>query len=231
MKNLANTTDVDTYNIWLVNKGASAKLFWCFLQQPESVTGPDVYGNSDAYINVEPNYGGTNSFGIPLQYTVGAGASNKAVGLDVQINSSYLLNANIKDSFNVKYATVPPNQGPDITKNSTPSSAGTISLITNNYDEVQNNNHKWYENMSFGIQSENGFLGVTWQPSPSETTTLTPKFSFYVATGNFSSNELVDLNSVSTNSAEIELSDFDGFDVTVTLNSDGSWTVTPGTPQ
>lgn len=232
MKNTAKIDETDIYNIWVINNGAAVEIFWCFLQQPEGIAGSKVYGNTDASISAIPNNPSYNSFSVPLQYSIGAGAGNQAVGLNVQINSSNLVNANINDSFSVNYANSPPNDEPSVFLDRTANCSGTIVLNTNNYDEVNNDNFEWYESMSFGIQSEEGFLGFTWKPSPGETTLITPIFSFYIATGLFNANELVDLDTISGSAAKIDLSDFKDFNVTVTLNADGTtWTVTSGMPE
>jgi hypothetical protein len=106
----------------------------------------------------------------------------------------------------------------------------TIQIISNAFDQKINEDNKWFSNMSFGINSANGFMGVTWSPSPSETSTLTPKFAFYIATGSYKSNSLVDMDTISNYAAQIELCDFKNLETTVTLTSTGAWVVTPGAP-
>jgi hypothetical protein len=231
MINTLFSNQTTNYKIYVVNRGATDKNFWCFLQQPQELISSNVYGNSDAMISVTPNYAGTNSFTIPLQYIVGAGAENRAVGLNVQIDASVLLNTQLKNSWSANYATVPPKQGPQLTlKQGTSSPDGTVVIESNSFDKVKNENNKWFSNMSFGIQSNNGFMGFTWAPSPNEKNTITPKFAFYIATGNFTSNNLVDMTSVSNQSAKVELSHFKNLEATVTLKSDGTWDVSPGSP-
>lgn len=228
LNKLQATTD---YKIYLVNEGSTSKNFWCFLQQPEGVSSSDVYANSNTMLSVLPNYGGTNRFTIPLQYVVGAGASNKAVGLDIKIDSSFIQNSELEQLWDADYATAPPNQGPVISLDSGATSpANTLGIKSNDFDRVQNENEHWYSNMSFGIQSANGFLGVTWSPSPSDTSTITPKFAFYVATGDYTSNNLADMTTISNTSAQIELTDFKNLEATVTLTSKGKWLVAPGAP-
>lgn len=231
MINTAIFTATTNYKIYLVNQGSSAKNFWCFLQQPQGVPTDSVYANSDAMLSVLPNYGGVNSFTIPLQYVVGAGATNEAVGLDVVIDSNIIQQAQLQQTWNADYATAPPKQGPQLSlAQGGVSPSGTIGLISNAFDQTQNENNQWFSNMSFGIQSANGFMGVTWAPSPSDTSTVTPKFSFYIATGNYTSNSLADITTISNQSAQVTLSDFKNLEATVTLTTKGTWLVTPGKP-
>ncbi|WHT39716.1 hypothetical protein QNH98_03260 [Myroides sp. mNGS23_01] len=114
MINLEKFSATTNYKIYLVNKGSSTKNFWCFLQKPEGVPTSDVYANSDAMLSVVPNYDGKNWFTIPLQYKVGAGATNQAVGLNVKIDSSVIKDAQLEQLWNAEYATAPPKQGPNL---------------------------------------------------------------------------------------------------------------------
>ncbi len=232
MINLLTSNNVTNYKIYLVNEGSGGENFWCFLQQPKMNLTGDVFANSNTSLFVIPNYQGTNKFTIPLQYTLGAGASNNAVGLNIQIDSAIMKDVSLEDIWDVKYATAPPKQGPNISlEQGTKSSDGTIGAKSNNFDKVTNENNKWFSNMNFGIQTANGFIGITWSPSPSNTTTITPKFAFYVSTGNYTSNDLADLTTISNKSAKIELSNFKNLEATVTLTSRGEWLVTPGAPK
>ncbi|AUC76395.1 MULTISPECIES: hypothetical protein [unclassified Olleya] len=234
MLNLRKLESTTNYKIYLVNEGSTSKNFWCFLQEPVGVPSSGVYANSDTMLSVVPNYAGTNTFTIPFQYKVAAGASNKAVGLNVQIDSSIMQDSNLEQLWNADYVTVTGSQGPQgpslSLNQSIPSPKNTIGIRSNSFDQVQNENKKWFGNMSFGLESSNGFLGVTWTPSPSNTSTITPKFAFYVATGAYSSNSLADIATISNDSAKIELTDFKNLEATVTLTSSGTWLVTPGSP-
>lgn len=224
---MSNSTT--NYTIYLKNESSNTQNFWAFLQKPEGLSNNVVYANSSAYLSVYPKDRGINSLVIPVQYSLGAGASNQAVGLGVQIDSSIIREAQLKQTWEAKYATIPPHQGPYLnTAQGHQASDNTISLITNSFDKANNEYGKWYSNASFGIQTQMGFLGVTWSPSPNEQCTITPKFSFYIATGNFSSYELADLETISRKAAKIELSDFRNQEVTVTLTSRGDWIVQPG---
>lgn len=217
------------YTIYLKNESSDGKNFWCFLEKPEGVPNNAVFANSSATLFVMPNYGGTNKFIIPVQYSLGAGASNQAVGLGVQIDTSIIRDAQLKQTWEAQYATIPPFQGPDLNLvQGQKSPDDTIGILSNDFDKVVNENGKWFSNMSFGIQTQNGFLGVTWSPSPSDDHTITPKFSFYIATGSFTSYELADIATISRKSAKVEISNFKNLEATVILTSKGEWLVKEG---
>jgi hypothetical protein len=229
MLNIQALNATTNYTIYLKNDSNDGKNFWCFLEKPEGVPSDAVFANSSASLFVLPNYGGTNKFTIPLQYSLGAGASNEAVGLGVQIDASIIQNAQLKQTWEAQYATIPPKQGPNLNLvQGQKSPDNTIGVLSNDFDKVINENGKWFSNMSFGIQTQNGFLGVTWSPSPSDDHTITPKFSFYIATGSFTSYELADISTISRKSAKVEIKDFKNLEATVTLTSKGEWLVTPG---
>ena len=163
MINLAVANDVTNYKIYLVNKGSDGQNFWCFLQKPEMNLTGDVFANSDTSLFVIPNYQGTNKFTIPLQYTVGAGASNDAVGLNIQIDSAIMEDASLEDMWDVEYATIPPKQGPTMSlEQGTQSPANTIGVKSNAFNKVLNEDGQWFSNMTFGIVTANGFIGITW---------------------------------------------------------------------
>lgn len=216
------------YTIYLKNESNDAKDFWLFLEKPNGLSNNDVYANSSAYLSVYPNERGTNSIVIPTQYSLGAGASNKAVGLGVQIDSNVVVDAELKQTWEAHYASTPPKRGPNLNLVQGGSSDNSIILLSNTFDKAKNESENWYSNASFGIQTQIGFLGVTWSPYPNEQCLITPKLSFYIATGSFRSNELADLATISRRSAKVELSDFKNFEVTVTLTSSGDWMVQPG---
>lgn len=231
MINLKEYDELTNYKIYLVNEGATDKNFWCFLEKPEGVLGKKVYANSNAMLNVLPNYPGVNKFTIPISYQIGVGASNEAVGLNIKIDSNIMEEVKLTDLYHAKYATAPPKRGPVLTLDQQQSSpANTIKIKSNNFDRVKNENNGWYSNMSFGIKTANGFIGVTWAPSPNEDSTITPKFAFYIATGNYTSNGLADITTISDTSAKVTLDQFKNLEATVTLNSKGDFIVTPGRP-
>jgi len=226
------TTMPDTYTIYLVNKSADTQLFWCFLAPPqELVNDPKVYANSSANLAVMPNSPASNYFEVPVQYLVGAGASNNAVGLNVVVVSNVTNDANLQDTWQANYANWPPNEGPTMANSGVQAPANTIAIVSNPYEKVKNENNGWFANQSFGIQTEAGFIGMTWDPDPNQTRTLTPKLTFYVATGDYSSNALASWNDVSNDAQPVNApGDFLYNKCTVTYGENGEWSIAPGEP-
>ena len=223
---------VDKYTIYVLNQSSDTQTFWCFLSEPkELVSDPGVYANSAASIAIKPNYKGLVSFGIPVQYVVGAGASNNAVGLNVEIISAISDGANLGDVWQAVYATVPPNMGPDLNGPAQGAPTNTIQIVSNDFDKSHNEANGWFSNQSFGILTEAGFMGMSWSPSPSIKRTITPKLSFYVAVGDFGSNSLASWNDVSVSSqVAMAPNDFSTNKATITYSSTGTWSIKPGAP-
>ncbi|HEY3568614.1 MAG TPA: hypothetical protein VGP73_11835 [Thermoanaerobaculia bacterium] len=223
----------DNYTIYLVNKSAGDQIFWCFLEQPvELKSQAGVFANSAASLAVVPNYPGENYFTIPAQFVVGAGASNNAVGLNVRVTSAITQNANLTDQFSAEYTTVPPNKGPNLTLTGNGGKPTEISIASNGFNQANNENLGWFSNMSFGINTANGFMGMTWSPFPSQTRTLTPTLKFYVAVGSYGANTLAAYTTVSNQSAQLTTPrDFLRNEATVTYTATGTWLVTPGKPK
>ena len=221
------------YTIYLVNMSVNNQTFWCFLQQPEELkSNPKVFANSSANLTVRPNDPGLNSFTIPVQYKVGAGASNQAVGLNVKINTRQSSDADLKDTWLAEYVTVPPKMGPTLQRINQTATENTIVMKSNEFDQAINQSESWYENMSFGIETDSGFIGMTWSPNPGKTTTLTPKLTFYIATGDYGSNSLADFTTISTTSGVVSVpNDFSRQrEVTVVYGSNGVWSSYKGKP-
>lgn len=222
------------HTIYLVNKSSVTQEFWCFLERPvELVNDPNVFANSSTRLAVRPNDPGLNTFTIPVQYSVGAGAGNNQASLGIQIKSTITLPADLDDKFLAEYATVPPNVGPTLTKTGTGTGSRQISIETNAFDRVKNEGQSWFSNQSFGIQTDQGYLGMTWSPDPSQRRVLTPTLKFYVAVGKFGQNQLASWTQVSVNSAELVVptSFSNTNEATVTYLSDGTWKTAPGKPQ
>lgn len=224
------------YKIYIVNQMPTAQTFWCFLAPPqELVNSPGVYANSSAFQMVPTNYQGVAYFGIPVQYVVGAGGSNEAVGLNVQIVSNVTCDASLQQQFDATYVTVDlpqqPPEGPTMSLSATGSPPNTIALASNAFNQATNEDQQWFSNMSFGIQTEAGFIGMTWSPTPQTTRTLTPTLTFYIATGSYNSNALASWDTISTNSIAITTPDsFLDLSCTVTLGANGAWSQAPGEP-
>jgi len=204
----------------------------------QSVAG--VYANSTASLAVIPNDPGLNFFTILTQYIVGAGASNHAVKVGARIvvsapivaaASSVTHDAALGDMWDANYATWPPNEGPSLNLSGTKSPSETIAIRSNAFNKVVNENNDWFSNMSFGIQSESGFIGMTWSPNPQEIRAVTPRLHFYLVSGNYGSNVVASFDDVSNTSASIKVpSDFIHNKCTVTHTEIGDWLVTPGEP-
>jgi hypothetical protein len=219
-----------TYNIYVINKSADTQNFWLFLKPPQAMEAdPAVFANSSACLTIDSNSQSLNNFGIPLQYRVGSGASNQAVGLDVQISSNVSLNAEINQAFQANYQeTVPPKKGPTMKQTGASTKDGTIQITSNNFDKPGNEENSWFSNMSFGIQSAAGFIGMTWSPAPGVTPPWSRSFPSISApapsittpwhNGPMYPARLLPWNCpTSTN-------------CTVTLLPNGKWDVTPGRP-
>lgn len=223
---------MDQYTIYLVNQSADTQTFWCFLAPPQELeSDPGVFANSSASMSVSPNFPGTNSFVIPAQYVVGAGASNQAVGLNVQVISDITPDANLTDTWDAAYANVPPNQGPTLSMDPAKAGPGQIAITTNNFNQVNNENSGWFGSQSFGIRTEAGFIGMTWSPKPGQTRTLTPALTFYVAIGPFGRNALASWDTISNSAQSVSVpNDFANNVCTVTYTPDGSFNADPGPP-
>ncbi|MBE5229444.1 MAG: hypothetical protein IM550_04765 [Microcystis sp. M54BS1] len=223
----------DTYTIYIVNQNPNGQLFWAFLAQPEVSDSPKVFANSDTNLYIAGGSQDLNSFKIPVQYVIGAGASNNAVGLNTVIESNSTRNSDLTKLWDVTYANVPPRQGPTVpTAPSGTSPSGTLAMKTNPFDQQKNAANEWYESMSFGVKTSQGFMGITWNPAPNKTYTITPKLVFYISVGYYSSYSLADITAVANESAKCNTSkDFDVLkQCTVVYSSTGEWTVKPGKP-
>ncbi|HEX8365103.1 MAG TPA: hypothetical protein VF603_07455 [Allosphingosinicella sp.] len=223
----------DTYTIHLVNHSTRPQTFWCFLARPEALSNdPGVFANSQVSLEVRPNAKGRNIFLIPVQYQVGAGASNHAVGAYVEVISDVTNNAALGDTWNADYVDAPPNEGPTMALDSKRQKATDIAIVSNGFDDKKNAQYQWIANQSFGIVTAAGFIGMSWSPEPAKTRTITPKLAFYVASGSFGENQLADWDDVSYESAQINApASFDDMnECTVTYTETGGWTVTAGAP-
>jgi hypothetical protein len=222
----------DTYTIYLQNQSAEPQNFWCFLAPPEALSDdPGVFANSSASITVVPHYHGTADFVIPVQYIVDAAASNHPVGLAVTVEANYSDNASLGDVWDATYSNAPPNQGPTLLKASNDKSKN-ISIVTNAFNRLSNERAGWFSSQTFGIETEAGFIGMTWSPDPGQTRTLTPELTFYVSVGKYGANKLAHWDQVSNTSATISApSSFDDLNkCTVTYTQSGGWLVSAGPP-
>ena len=220
------------YTIYLVNKSVNTQLFWCFLDRPQELADdPRVFANSAASLAVDSSSPATNTFTIPVQYKIGAGASNKAVGLNIKVDSSITQNVNLQERWLADYTTVPPQKGPTLKKLAKASPVNTLAIQSNPFNQLTNEAAGWFSNMSFGIQTKQGFMGMTWSPDPNKRRTITPKLKFFVSAGDFGTNQLADWEDVANVAAEIDVpTSFKLEKCTVTYTPTGEWIVTPGAP-
>lgn len=219
------------YTIYLKNNSSTTQQFWCFLARPEELASdPDVFANSSASLSIASMYPGVNTFTIPVQYSLGAGASNSAVGLNVRIDSNITQNTDLGQAWEASYVTVPPNQGPSL-KQIGAAEPGKISIRSNAFHQASNEANGWFSNMSYGLRTKQGFIGMTWSPSPQKTRVLTPKLEFYISVGSFGSNALASWTDVSNSNQRLTLADFRLNKVTVIYTEIGGWVVEPGEPQ
>ena len=220
------------YTIYFINQSSTTQTFWCFLARPQEVASdPSVFANSSASLAIDSNDPATNSFTIPVQYVVAAGASNNAVGLNVKVNSTISQNSDLSQVWDATYADAPPNKGPKLSLNPESVGPNSLKIVSNAFAQDSNESLGWYASQSFGIQTEAGFMGMSWSPSPNKSRTLTPKLSFYVSTGEFGSSTLADWTQVSNDSAQVNVpGNFIAGACTVTLLNNGKWKITPGKP-
>ena len=84
------------YKIYIVNASGNGQLFWAFLSEPVVSNAPNVFANSNTNLYIPGGSTNLNSFTIPVQYVIGAGASNNAVGLNTVIESSATRNTELE---------------------------------------------------------------------------------------------------------------------------------------
>lgn len=221
------------YTIYLVNQSSGTQIFSCFLQRPAELAGrSSVFDVTNLRLGVRSFSEGSDYFVIPQQLAVAVGASNQPVGANAQIVSNRTLNAAPGDQFSAEYVTVPPPMGPALTRSGTGAAPGKISISANPFDQASNEAQGWFANMSFGIQTGSGFMGVTWSPSPNQTNDLTPVWGFLVTAQAYSKNSLVSFAVDANTSAQLTApKDFLNGAATVTYTATGGWQVTPGKPQ
>jgi hypothetical protein len=85
-----------TYTIFLVNQQSKTNTFYLFLDAPEVTGDPKIYANSNAFITIAGGSPGINTFGIPVQYVVGATSTNRPVKLKTEIKASIKQDTDLK---------------------------------------------------------------------------------------------------------------------------------------
>lgn len=221
----------DTYTVYVINKSASKETFWLFLDKPQQLNvGSTIYANSAANLTIAANSDPEAKFGIPVQYKLGAKSTNDAVGLNVVVSTSQLKNVNMGDDWKATFYDGPEHQAPDLEKSDGPVNPNEIGYSNNPFNPDKVILNEWYPSQTFGIETKNGFVGMTWGARPNKAISIAPKLKFFVTTGDFSSNTLADYTTVSNSAQAIELSDFLGYAVTVTYTSNGEWELKKGRP-
>ncbi|EKN3724728.1 TPA: hypothetical protein ACPZRY_002565 [Yersinia enterocolitica] len=221
----------DLYTIYIVSESANTETFWLFLDKPDKLAvGSTIYANSAANLTIASGSSPEATFGIPIQYKLGAKSSNKAVGLNVKVATSQLKDVNIQDVWKATFYDGPEHQAPDLDKADGVANKDEINYTDNSFNPDRVIQNSWYPSQTFGIQTENGFVGMTWEARPAKTVAIAPKLTFFVTTGEYSSNQLADYSTVSNSAQIVNLSDFSGFAVTVTYTKDGKWNIKKGRP-
>jgi len=224
----------DNYTIYLVNQSSGTQIFSCFLQRPAELAGSrSVFDVTNLSLGVASYSQASNHFVIPQRFAVAAGASNQPVGANAQIVSSLILNADPSNQFSAVYKNARPNMAPTLTLSGQEASPNQISIASNGFNQGSNENLGWFSNMSFGVNTAPGFMGMTWSPSPAQTTTLTPLWGFSVTAQSYNRNylALALFASVANHSAQLTApNDFQFGAATVTYTATGGWQVTPGKP-
>jgi hypothetical protein len=220
------------YRICLQNQSTVAQKFWCFLAPPGGLGNyPEVYANSSISLSVQP-YSPGLEFVIPAQYVVGGASIDVPVGPGVEILSQVVNPVSPGDAWEVSYVDAPPKIGPTMVRTGAGQEPGAIEIVTNGFDANSNQAQGWFSSLSFGIQTDAGFTGLSWSPGPNERWFVTPELVFYVTVGSFGDNQLAGWDEVSSKAAVIAASS--SFDVqnrcTVTYTDRGRWTVNPGDP-
>jgi hypothetical protein len=164
-----------------------------------------------------------------VQYVVEAGASNDAVDLNIEIASKDPESVNLKEKWSAQYGEA--GEGPELHLLDDKVDANKIAIVTNDFDQVENEKNSWFSSQSFGIKTAAGFMGMTWSPSPNMTRTLTPQLSFYIAVGDYGMNKLAKWTDVSNENATVPLEKFSQQnECTVSYSSRGHWQIDPGKP-
>ncbi len=221
---------VVTYNIYIVNQSLGTEIFWCFLARPEALADDSgVYANSSASLKVAHDSREPGRFAIPLRYVIGAGISRHKVQFFAPIVSDVTHEASLRDIWSVGYQ---PDQSITLRRRYEPGPENVISISTDEFDQVKDENAGWFANQSFGIETSAGFIGMSWSPSSPQTRRLTPKLSFTIAAGNFEANRLLRWDEISIQSVPINAPyDFLHEECTITYARDGTWIKTPGKPR
>lgn len=220
----------DTYTFHLRNLQQHDKSMYLFLAPPMFAQDPEnVYQNSSTFLSV-PLYNPDKSqtFKATVQYLLQVAQQSEPVKIGNQVISTAQVNANLGKGYQVTYSS---DQGgaPDIVQGTTqrPPAPDKTNMVaeTNGFTPVQN----YYNSLTFGVVTNTGMTGVTWEPDNSTDYTITPTLTFYIAVGSYKPSALAQIDATSVYTAVIESGyggNFDQFGNTwVTYKLDGTWDV------
>jgi hypothetical protein len=209
------------YQINLVNQTASTQTFAVFLAPPPELNQFEVFPVSSAFATVAPNQSGV-SVVLPVQYVVGAGASNVPIGPGVTVAAQVTQRTAPGESWLANYATSPPNMGPALVRAGTAVNPATIAIASNAFNAPANWANRWFQNQWFGMISSMGFIGMVWEPEPQQGLVLTPAPTFLVAVGGFAPYQATSWGEIAQVSTTLRVpADFTAGQATVTAAPDG----------
>ena len=148
------------------------------------------------------------------------------------IAPGYLCNTELGKQLDIQYGDPAQHRLPIMTETGSITNPNALLLQTLPYDKDEEAQANWYANQSFGIETPQGYIGMTWSPNSGQPLTLIPNLTFYVAIGDYGVNQLASLEQVANNAAVVTApNSFDaGNEATVTCTQEGRWIVAPGSP-
>jgi hypothetical protein len=218
-----------TYTFNVRNLEQSPATMWLFLDTPviPSQNLSKIFQNSDTSLEV-PHYNGHGQqvFKATVQYQLDVGQQTQPVALGNQIISKDTIDASLDTGYLAHYSG---KKGgfPSLTAGSTsnPPAATNMVVQTNPFVPVQH----YHNSLTFGLRTEQGTTGVTWEPLPNFDYTITPTLTFYIAVGNYVSNVLAQVGGSGATNAALKTGpggSFNQFNNTwVTYTTTGQWEV------
>jgi hypothetical protein len=223
---------MDTYTIYIQNHAHSKETFWCFLAEPDQLeVGSKIYANSSARMTLNPSSSHTTAkFEIPIQYQLAARSTNKATGLGIKISTENTKPVNLGQAWAAKFYTEADHQAPDLSPNGNGAMPNEVLYNCNPFNPSSAIQNSWYPSQTFGMKTESGFIGMSWEALPNTKVSISPNVKFYINTGTFHPNTLADYTVIKQKAAELGKNDFKGFAATVILKEDGTFDKFPGAP-
>ena len=221
------------YKIYVVSQKKNEETFWVFLKQPKELAADKkVFANSSAFMTLSKADKGKNSFTVPVQFKVQASAHNAPVKLGVEISTEDSENAALGENFTALFQVPSKHAAPSVSKEQSKNEEGQIWLKCSSYDHDEEGPEGWYGSLFYGVETEEGIIGMNWSPDPGVTRKITPDMSFYITTGTFGENTLASWSDVANSPAELDATkDFDeALKCTVVLKSNGGWVHHAGPP-